>query len=68
MATVEQQTESTGTHEWVRIRQWRMHQFFELGFPLSDARKLADSPAELAQGRRLVRAGCPIGLAYRILR
>ena len=68
MATVDQRSEALRSDEDLRVRQWRIHQFFELGFPLSDARRLAVSGAEVAQARRLARAGCPIGIAYRIVR
>lgn len=68
MATVEEHPEATRSHESVRVRQWRIHQFFKLGFPLSDARKLAETGADVAQARRLVRRGCPIQIAYRIVR
>jgi len=68
MATVEQNPEAARSHESVRVRQWRIHQFFELGFPLSDARRLAETGADVAQARRLVRTGCSIQTAYRIVR
>jgi hypothetical protein len=67
MATVEN-SEAIRSHESVRVRQWRIHQFFELGFPLSDARKLAETGADIAQARKLVQTGCPIQIAYRIVR
>jgi hypothetical protein len=68
MATVEQHPEAILPDESIRVRQWRIHQFFELGFPLSDAKRLAVTGADVAQARRLVRRGCPIPIAYRIVR
>jgi hypothetical protein len=68
MATVEQHPEAIRSDESLRVRQWRIHQFFELGFPLSDARRLAKTGADVAQARRLVQTGCPIPIAYRIVR
>jgi hypothetical protein len=52
----------------VLVRRWRQTQFFDLGFSLADARTLADSPADLAQARRVIAAGCPHPLAFRIMR
>jgi hypothetical protein len=49
------------------VRLWRREQFGQLGFDPSDARLLADSPADLGEARQLRRAGCPLELAFRIL-
>jgi len=46
---------------------WRCEQFGRLGFDPIDARLLAESPADLGEARRLCRAGCPLGIAFRIL-
>ena len=54
--------------ERLRIRHWRRDQFLSLGFPLSDAAALAKSPADLAQTRKLIAAGCAHQTAFRIVR
>jgi hypothetical protein len=54
--------------ERLRIRHWRRDQFAQLGFPPSDARALAKSPADLAEARKLIAAGCAHKLAFRIVR
>jgi hypothetical protein len=46
---------------------WRREQFGRLGFDPVDSRLLAESPADLGAARQLRRAGCPVGLAFRIL-
>jgi hypothetical protein len=46
---------------------WRHEQFGRLGFGPTDARLLAESPADLGEARRLRRAGCSLDLAFRIL-
>jgi hypothetical protein len=53
--------------EALRVRRWRRDQFYELGFPLADARKLAQSPVDLGDARRIMRKGCAPALALRIL-
>jgi hypothetical protein len=53
--------------EALRVRRWRRDQFFELGFALADARKLAQSPADLGDARRIMGKGCKPALALRIL-
>ena len=53
--------------EALRVRRWRRDQFFELGFPLADARKLAQAPVDLGDARSIVAKGCPPPLALRIL-
>ena len=52
----------------VLVRRWRRSQFYDLGFSVADARTLADSPADLAEARRVIAAGCPHTLAFRIVR
>jgi hypothetical protein len=54
--------------ERLRIRHWRRDQFAQLGFPPSDARALAKSPADLGDARKLIAAGCAHKLAFRIVR
>jgi hypothetical protein len=54
--------------ERLRVRRWRRDQFAELGFPLSDARALAKSPADIHEARKLVAAGCTHATAFRIVR
>jgi hypothetical protein len=53
--------------EALRVRRWRRDQFFELGFPLADARKLAQSQVDLGDARSLIGKGCRPALALRIL-
>jgi hypothetical protein len=50
-----------------RVRRWRRDRFYELGFPLADARKLAEAPVDLGVARELIAAGCPPATAVRIL-
>ena len=53
--------------EALRVRRWRRDQFYELGFPLADARKLAQSSVDLGQARSIIAKGCAPPLALRIL-
>jgi hypothetical protein len=53
--------------EAVLVRRWRRDQFCELGFPLCDARRLAQSEADLARTRKLIADGCTHKLAFRIV-
>ena len=53
--------------EALRVRRWRRDQFYELGFPLADARKLAHSQVDLGDARRIMGKGCRPALALRIL-
>lgn len=53
--------------EAFRVRRWRRDQFYELGFPLADARKLAQSQVDLGDARRIMSKGCRPALALRIL-
>jgi hypothetical protein len=53
--------------EALRVRRWRRDQFCELGFPLADARKLAQSPVDLGDARNIIGKGCSPALALRIL-
>ena len=53
--------------EALRVRRWRRDQFYELGFPLADARKLAQSSVDLGAARTIIAKGCPPPLALRIL-
>jgi hypothetical protein len=50
-----------------QVRRWRREQFHELGFTLSEAYLLADTPVDLGDVRRLIAAGCPRQTAARIL-
>jgi hypothetical protein len=54
-------------YEALRVRRWRRDQFYELGFPLADARKLAQSRVDLGDARRIMGKGCAPALALRIL-
>jgi hypothetical protein len=53
--------------EALRVRRWRRDQFYELGFPLADARKLAQSQVDLGDARLIMSKGCRPALALRIL-
>ena len=53
--------------EALRVRRGRRDQFYELGFPLADARKLAQSQVDLGDARRIMGKGCAPALALRIL-
>jgi hypothetical protein len=53
--------------EALRVRRWRRDQFYVLGFPLADARKLAQSQVDLGDARSLMDKGCRPALALRIL-
>ena len=53
--------------EALRVRRWRRDQFYDLGFPLADARKLAQSQVDLGDARRIMSKGCRPALALRIL-
>jgi hypothetical protein len=48
------------------VLAWRYSQLRALGFEREDARALAEGTADLALLRRLVGAGCPKELAFRI--
>jgi hypothetical protein len=60
------QAEETAV-EVQRVRRWRREQFHELGFTLTEAYLLADTPVDLGDARRLIAAGCPQQTAARIL-
>jgi hypothetical protein len=64
---VDEQLSAAVNVESVRVRRWRRNQFYDLGFPLADARKLADGPVDLGDARQLIRSGCPHPTALRIL-
>jgi hypothetical protein len=51
----------------LEIASWRLHQFTELGFDLLEALELTTGTADLAQARKLIRGGCPLPTALRIL-
>jgi hypothetical protein len=49
-------------------RVWRLDQFIRLGFDPAGAMLMADDArVDLAQARRLIALGCPLGTAARIL-
>jgi hypothetical protein len=58
---------ASASFESVRVRRWRRDQFYDLGFPLADARVLAAAPVDLGDTRRLIASGCPVRTALRIL-
>jgi hypothetical protein len=53
--------------EELRIREWRFEQFTQLGFDCTRAALMAQTKVDLAQARRLIRLGCPLDTAARIL-
>jgi hypothetical protein len=56
------------SEELCRTWAWRFEQFTALGFDSEDAAEMADdSHVDLAQARRLITLGCPLGTASRIL-
>jgi hypothetical protein len=65
--TVEGVEEDAGpTAEQLQIMSWRLSQISALGIDQVDAQLLAETGADLALLRRLVRMGCPPPLAVRI--
>lgn len=46
---------------------WRLERFLELGVPFEDAELLAAAGADWHRFAALIEAGCPLGLAVRIL-
>jgi hypothetical protein len=47
---------------------WRYEQFAGLGFTVDEATSLAgNTDIDLGRARRLIEAGCPSNVAYRIL-
>jgi hypothetical protein len=52
--------------DWTQV--WRLDQFLALGFDVLRASMMADDTGiDLAQARKLVALGCPLGTATRIL-
>ncbi len=49
------------------IAVWRFEEFTRMGFMFSDARKLAQSKADVHQARDMISNGCSHELALRIL-
>jgi hypothetical protein len=50
-----------------RVFASRMHNFLVLGFNMSDANRLAGSNVDWHEVERLLRAGCPLDLALKIV-
>ena len=50
-----------------RVRLWRRDRLRDMGFTLSAARVIADSPADLADVRALLERGCPHDTVRRIV-
>lgn len=46
---------------------WRLERFLEHGVPFEDAELLVDAGADWHRFVELLEAGCPLGLAVRIL-
>ncbi len=61
------ETLDADSSELEAVQRWRSEQFGRLGFDSVVARVLAESPADLGLARRLIRDGCPVALAFRIL-
>jgi hypothetical protein len=59
--------ERVEAEERMIVRRWRFEQFVELGFTETDSATLADAHVDLSLVRRMVAAGCPVEVAYRIL-
>lgn len=49
------------------VRRWRFEQFIELGFTETDSATLAEAQVDLSLVRRMMAAGCPVEIAFRIL-
>jgi hypothetical protein len=51
-----------------RVRRWRLEQLERAGYPSSDALLLSGRPdVDIHQAARLLRSGCPVATAVRIL-
>ncbi len=50
-----------------KLRQWRVGQFVRLGFSETSAELLADSPVDLHYAEDMVKHGCDLSVALRIL-
>jgi hypothetical protein len=49
------------------VRRWRFEQFIELGFTETDSATLAEAQVDLSLVRRMMAAGCPVEIAFKIL-
>jgi len=59
-------TTPSGSLDWVR--RWRLQQLERAGYPSSDALLLSGRPdVDLHLAARLLRSGCPVETAVRIL-
>jgi len=56
------------TSKEAKILAWRDEQFTAMGFGLAQSALLACSKADLHDARELVKRGCPLHLAFDILR
>jgi hypothetical protein len=59
--------ERVEAEERMIVRRWRFEQFIELGFTETDSAALAEAQVDLSLVRRMMAAGCPVEIAYRIL-
>jgi hypothetical protein len=59
--------ERVDAEERMIVRRWRFEQFIELGFTETDSATLAEAHVDLSLVRRMMAAGCPVEIAYRIL-
>jgi len=59
-------TAPPGPHDWVR--QWRLEQLERAGYPSADALLLSGRlDVDIHEAARLLRSGCPVRTAVRIL-
>ena len=59
--------ERVDAEERMIVRRWRFEQFIELGFTESESATLAETHIDLSLVRRMIRNGCPVEIASRIL-
>jgi hypothetical protein len=65
---IQAQVEPNESEQLRRTRVWRLDQLTGLGFDSAGAALMADdAQVDLAQARRLIALGCPLGTAARIL-
>jgi hypothetical protein len=65
---IQAQVEPNESEQLRRTRVWRLDQLTGLGFDSAGAALMAhDGQVDLAQARRLIALGCPLGTAARIL-
>lgn len=50
-----------------QVLAWRTERLLELGYPVDEAIRLADTPVDVHQLEQLIARGCPPATAARIL-